>query len=435
MEEVWIADRSKLRELLVTQPELKTRDLVARTGRSERWVRKWRQRLAQTSPSDWQALQRRSSRPHRLRPAVDERVVEAILALRDELPARLHRVAGAPTILYYIHQDKALHGLGVRLPTSRSTVWKILDRAKRIARRAARPHEPLPLVGPMTSWELDFTDVPSVPATPGGKQQHVVEALNGVDCGTSLVVESFAGDDYTAETTLLAVRDLLVAHGLPPQLRFDRDPRLVGSAASDLFPSALVRFLLCLDIDVDICPPHQPQDKPYVERFNRTLKAECLRPAHPKTLADTQAAIQGFQNLYNHERPHQGRACANQPPRVAFPTLPALPPPPPTVDPDRWLAHFHHRPFTRRVSPAGSIKLGKHTYYLSRQWQGRLVTVYLDAPQHVFHIQLAGQRVKTLSIKGLVGHELSFEDFTERLALEARSAWKAWQRRQVRYVT
>ena len=100
MEEVWIADRSKLRELLVTQPELKTRDLVARTGRSERWVRKWRQRLAQTSPSDWQALQRRSSRPHRLRPAVDERVVEAILALRDELPARLHRVAGAPTILY-----------------------------------------------------------------------------------------------------------------------------------------------------------------------------------------------------------------------------------------------------------------------------------------------------------------------------------------------
>src|SRR5579859_6241796 len=265
-----------------------------------------------------------------------------------------------------------------------------------------------------------YRDVPSVAATPGGKQQHVVEALNVVDCGTSLLVESFAGDDYTAETTLLAVRDLLVAHGLPPQLRFDRDPRLVGSAASDLFPSALVRFLLCLHIAVYICPLHQPQDKPYVERFNRTLKAECLRPAHPKTLADTQAAIQGFQDLYNHERPHQGRACANQPP---------------IVDPDRWLAHFHHRPFTRRVSPAGSIKLGKHTYYLSRQWQGRLVTVYLDAPQHVFHIHLAGQLVKTLSIKGLVGHELSFEDFTERLALEARSAWKAWQRRQVRYVT
>jgi len=40
---------------------------------------------------------------------------------------------------------------------------------------------------------------------------------------------------------------------------------------------------------------------------------------------------------YNQERPNLGRSCQNQPPRVAFPTLPVLPPLPEKVDPDRWL--------------------------------------------------------------------------------------------------
>ncbi|WP_425607645.1 hypothetical protein [Candidatus Chlorohelix allophototropha] len=31
-----------------------------------------------------------------------------------------------------------------------------------------------------------------------------------------------------------------------------------------------------------------------------------------------------FKEHYNWERPHQGLSCKNKPPRVAFPTLPAL---------------------------------------------------------------------------------------------------------------
>jgi hypothetical protein len=37
------------------------------------------------------------------------------------------------------------------------------------------------VVEPGVEWGMDFHDVSTVPADPGGKQQHVVEILNFVD--------------------------------------------------------------------------------------------------------------------------------------------------------------------------------------------------------------------------------------------------------------
>jgi hypothetical protein len=42
----------------------------------------------------------------------------------------------------------------------------------------------------MQSWEIDFKDVSTVPAEPEGKKQHVVETLNMVDVGTSILTMS-----------------------------------------------------------------------------------------------------------------------------------------------------------------------------------------------------------------------------------------------------
>ncbi len=48
----------------------------------------------------------------------------------------------------------------------------------------------------------------------------------------------------------------LCEHGLPQMLTFDNDPRFVGSPAGRDFPSALVRFLLCLGVQPNVIPPH-----------------------------------------------------------------------------------------------------------------------------------------------------------------------------------
>ena len=48
-------------------------------------------------------------------------------------------------------------------------------------------------------------DASTVPAEPEGKQQHVVETLNIIDTGTSVLIGSYVRSDFTAETALQAL--------------------------------------------------------------------------------------------------------------------------------------------------------------------------------------------------------------------------------------
>ena len=105
---------------------------------------------------------------------------------------------------------------------------------------------------------------PADPAAPGGKRQHALEALNVVDCGTSLLVAAAVRADFDEATTLAAVADLLRAQGVPEEVTVDRDPRFVGAAGGGDFPSPFVRFLTCLGVRVRVNPPHRPDLTPYV---------------------------------------------------------------------------------------------------------------------------------------------------------------------------
>jgi len=67
----------------------------------------------------------------------------------------------------------------------------------------------------------------------------------------------------------------------------------------------------------------------------------------PGTLQEVREVTEAFLQHYNWHRPHQGRACRNVPPRVAFPTLPSLPELPQTVDPDAWLQTIDGQIFVR----------------------------------------------------------------------------------------
>ena len=66
---------------------------------------------------------------------------------------------------------------------------------------------------------------------------------------------------------LEAVVKLFREYGVPQSVTLDRDVRFVGSSAARDFPSALMRLLLCLGVEVIVCPPQRPQEKPFVERY------------------------------------------------------------------------------------------------------------------------------------------------------------------------
>jgi putative transposase len=50
--------------------------------------------------------------------------------------------------------------------------------------------------------------------------------------------------------------------------------------------------------------PGNPQQNAYVERFNRTVRYECLNQYLFRDLSEVQDYTTDWQYFYNHERPH-----------------------------------------------------------------------------------------------------------------------------------
>ena len=255
-----------------------------------------------------------------------------------------------------------------------------------------------------------------------GKRQHVVEVCNFVYAGTSIALWAHAREDFHEQTALETVISFLRRYGRPRQITFDRDPRWVGGVSGRDFPSPLRRLLLCLGIMPHVCPPHQPQTNAYVERYHRTYGQECLKVHHPSTLQEVREVTEAFLSHYNDERPHQGRACGNVPPRMAFPVLPTLPALPQKVDPDAWLATLDQKMYLRHVGRDGCVDVDLATYYIGPQMAGRTVLLQVEAQSRQFAVWSQDQVVKLLPIKGLLGQEMVLDDYLQYIQREALAA-------------
>jgi transposase InsO family protein len=202
-------------------------------------------------------------------------VVEQVLAIRDQPPEGLRRVPGQKAIRSYLERDGALLFFQLPVPSCK-TMYRILKAHDRILTHKKRVHQPMERPAPMTCWQIDCKDASLVPADPDGQRQHVVETLNIMDTGTSVLLDAHVRADFTAETALQALARTLAQYGCPKLITLDRDPRWVGSPAGLDFPAALIRFCACLDIEVQICAPQHPQEHAFVERYNRTNPRRML---------------------------------------------------------------------------------------------------------------------------------------------------------------
>ena len=424
MEAQWIADRTMLRTLLRTHPTWTLQDFAEAVGRSRSWVKKWRQRL-QTAPSDdASVLFSRSRARKQPPPRLSDQVVDRILAIRDQPPGQLHRTPGPKTILYYLHQGSA-ETAPERLPRSTRTIWRILRQHGRIAEPLHRQRKPLERPAPLTVWQLDFKDASTVPADPEGKQQHVVEVLNMVDAGTSLVLNAHVRDDFTMETTVRAVAETFQQQGLPDAVMVDRDSRFVGGTGQRDCPSPFERFCLCLGVAVTVLPPRRPDLNCFVDRYHRAYEEECLRIFQPRDLGQVREVTERFTHHYNEERPHQGLACGNQPPQVALiarmGTVPARPPVPKLVDPDRWVMALDGRRYVRKVAKDTRVMVDTVPYYLTRDLVGKHINLRVDAATREFVVEDQNQEVQRVPIKGLGHAPLGFDAYVEWICEEARA--------------
>jgi hypothetical protein len=420
-----IVKRASLRWLAQQHPDWTHQELATALNKSLGWVKKWLKRLRQAKPDDVMALHARARKTPPTSIASQTAVVQRILEIREAPPENLHRVPGPEAILYYLHRDSELQKAGVRLPRSQTTIWKILRLFGCIAPELRRKPKPLEPKQPGEEVQLDLKDATTVPADLEGKRQHVAEIANFVDAGTSIWMSHTVGGDFDAETLLEVVAQFVREHGLPAMLTFDNDPRFVGSASGRDFPSALVRFLLCVGVEPHVCPPHRPDKNAYVERFHRTLGEECLSVQRPGTLEHVKEATESFLHHYNEQRPHQGRSCGNQPPRVACPS-PPLPAVPEIIDPDRWLERVNGQALVRKVESDASLTINHERYYVSRELAGQQVTCFINAPEKPFEIWQAGSHVKSLPIKGLYGKIMPFDEYVGLMKQEARSEYRRY---------
>lgn len=433
MEEQWIVDRCKLREVWLDHPEWSNNQLAEAVGRSKAWVKKWLKRIRSCPLEDQQVLESQSRARQRPPPVWPEIVVKQILAIRDDPPEKLGRTPGPRTILYYLLQDQSLRQAGIALPHSTRTIWKILNQYHRILHPAGPQHDPEERPEPGVEWGMDFHDVSCVAPDPEGKQQHVVEILNVVDHGSSAVVASEPASDYTAETALRTVAGVLLEQGCPDRIRIDRDTRWVGSWTAKDFPSPLLRFLQCLGIDPKVCPPHEPEKNPFVERYHRNYKYECQYREQPHDLESTIATNGPYVHFYNFERPNQAITCGNQPPLVKFPDPPPLSPVPETIDPDRWILLQTGKTYTRRLDRNGCFQLGNQTYYVQQKLKSRPVIIWVDGRQRELDIFVDRQAIKKIPIKGLQNRLMDFPEYLELMCQEAISTWRRILRRTPTY--
>jgi transposase InsO family protein len=419
----YYAARANLYYLWQQHPDWSHAQFAAALGYSKAWVKKWLKRLREELAAGERlehVLQGHSRARTTPSPTTHPLVVQQILSIRDQPPEGLRRVPGPEAIHYYLERDALLQFFHFPVPSCR-TISRILKANDRISQDSKSVHQPMERAAPMTCWQIDFKDVSSVPADPDGKRQHVIETLNIIDTGTSVLLDAHVRSDFTAETALQALAMTLAKYGRPKRITLDRDPRWVGSPAGSDFPAALVRFGACLGIDIHICEPHHPQQNGFVERFNRTYQEECLALDRPATLEQAKVATEAFQQHYNFERPHQGLSCGNRPPRTAFAQLSALPPLPTIVDPDGWLTPLDGLHLERKVDRHGMVSIDLKRYYVSPQLVGHHVVLHLDAKGRCMHVLFEQQVIKSLPLKGLVGHVLSFEQFLTHMLHQARA--------------
>ncbi len=233
MEAEWQADRSLLRELIRSRPDLSLKQIAAQIGRSYSWAKKWAKRLALAPPDDLEVLHSRSRARKTPAPAWDPLVLRRVEQIRLFPPEGLQRTPGPKAILYYLPRDEQVQQRGCRLPRSTRTIWKFLHQLGLLTQEPVKKHEPLPLCQPLEEVQVDFKDASTVRPDPSGegKQQHVVEICNFVDAGTSLLLSAQVHDDFHAATALEAVIQFLREHGRPARMSFDHDPRWVGGGS------------------------------------------------------------------------------------------------------------------------------------------------------------------------------------------------------------
>jgi len=280
-------------------------DVARRYGVSRQTVHAWLRRYARDGAV--LNLEDRSSRPHGC-PHQMARVVEArVLVLRDQHPRW-----GPTRIVYELTRE------GVEPVPGRSSVYRALVRNGRIdpARRRRRrsDYKRWERGRPMELWQMDV--VGGVHLGDGVE----VKVVTGIDDNSRFVVCAKVVTRATARPVCEALLGALHRHGLPEQILTDNGKVFTGRFGPGGSSSEVLFDRVCVENGIRhlLTAPRSPTTTGKVERLHKTMRAEFFADADRvfATVGELQAALDGWVDQYNTERPHQ--SLGMRPPAERF---------------------------------------------------------------------------------------------------------------------
>ena len=162
---------------------------------------------------------------------------------------------------------------------------------KRPSRRRTRRHRPAPLAAayPNHIWAYDFVEDREV-------HGNVLRILTVMDEFTREGLAIAVDTTTSAEQVIVILAQLIAIHGAPHYLRSDNGPEFVAVAIQTWLTKQQIATLY---ID-----PGCPWQNGKEERFNGTVRDECLNMQLFASVAEAHVHLQVFRRHYNEERPH-----------------------------------------------------------------------------------------------------------------------------------
>jgi transposase InsO family protein len=235
--------------------------------------------------------------PHQCSPEVEAAVCE----LR-----RAHPGWGALRILHELQRRKKV--ADAELP-SRASVNRILHRHGLIVGRRRRKKRSEYVrwqrEEAMALWQLDIlTGAMIIDAVTGELWESRI--VTGVDDHSRYCVIGRVVERATGRAVCLAFAEALKRHGVPEEVLTDNGKQFTArfglSGGEVLFDKICRRN----GIAHRLTQPRSPTTTGKIERFHQTMRREWLDDAGPfASIADAQAALDGWVREYNAERPHQ----------------------------------------------------------------------------------------------------------------------------------
>lgn len=167
-----------------------------------------------------------------------------------------------------------------------------------VCRRRSRTARPLRLEAayPGHIWAYDFVEDALADGTP-------LRILTVMDEFTREGLALDVALTTSAERVIGILAALVVQHGAPAYLRSDNGAEFVALAVQGWLAQAGIQTLY---ID-----PGKPWQNGKEERFNGTVRDECLNLHQFHSVAEACVRLSSFRQHYNHERPHS---------RLGYPT-------------------------------------------------------------------------------------------------------------------